>query len=399
MDRERGRAPRRAGVTPPRAHAARRQPLDTARSRRPTVRAPHRPRRARRSTIASSARAAARSGCRSALDGLAVRAPRWATIRDIEATLREHAAWILRTLAEWRARRRDVLPREWKSGAPILFQGRELTLALHRRARGRSRPICSTSPCYHPSPHDEQAIAAFVVRWLQATRRCASWCRASPRSPRGSRASTPTVKLSNARSEWGSCNHKGEIRFYWRLDPAAARARRLRRRARGRAPGRAQSLGAVLGAGRDAFPGHAAARRALGDWTALLEESERRRASSAVAPNRSCVVRGPASAGSATSILACACSNARERRSELVAASACRATRRRAARSESRRVRAATQSSRFGHVPVDDELAAVAALDLEDSVVERPVDVDVGPAASAVSSAFRSPRACGRRRR
>ena len=25
------------------------------------------------------------------------------------------------------------------------------------------------------------------------------------------------VKLSNARTQWGSCNHKGEIRLNWRL--------------------------------------------------------------------------------------------------------------------------------------------------------------------------------------
>ena len=27
----------------------------------------------------------------------------------------------------------------------------------------------------------------------------------------------PPVKLTNARSEWGSCNHRGEIRLNWRL--------------------------------------------------------------------------------------------------------------------------------------------------------------------------------------
>ena len=31
------------------------------------------------------------------------------------------------------------------------------------------------------------------------------------------------MRLSNARSEWGSCNARGEIRLSWRLVPAAAR--------------------------------------------------------------------------------------------------------------------------------------------------------------------------------
>ena len=46
------------------------------------------------------------------LEGLTVRAPRWVTIRDIELALSERAEWIVKTLAEWRARRRDVMPRE-----------------------------------------------------------------------------------------------------------------------------------------------------------------------------------------------------------------------------------------------------------------------------------------------
>ena len=46
-------------------------------------------------------------------EGLTVRAPRWVTLRDIDAALVERAAWILRSLTEWRARRRDVMPREW----------------------------------------------------------------------------------------------------------------------------------------------------------------------------------------------------------------------------------------------------------------------------------------------
>ena len=53
--------------------------------------------------------------------------------------------WIVRSLDEWRMRRRDVMPREWKSGAPIVYRGGELALAYStRRSARRSRPTCST---------------------------------------------------------------------------------------------------------------------------------------------------------------------------------------------------------------------------------------------------------------
>ena len=80
----------------------------------------------------------------------------------------------------------------------------------------------------------------------------------------------PPVKISNARSEWGSCNHKGEIRLNWRLAQLPteladyvvaheiAHLVELNHSAR---------FWAVVEA---LMPGHAARRRALDDWTALL---------------------------------------------------------------------------------------------------------------------------------
>jgi predicted metal-dependent hydrolase len=73
------------------------------------------------------------------LSGLTVRAPRWVSIREIDENLSKRGAWILRSIDEWRARRRDVMPREWKTGAPILYRGRELSLALHAHRSERLR--------------------------------------------------------------------------------------------------------------------------------------------------------------------------------------------------------------------------------------------------------------------
>src|SRR4029434_2832982 len=99
--------------------------------------------------------------------GLTVRAPRWVSRREIDETLAERGAWILRSLDEWRARRRDVLPREWKTGAPILYLGRELTLAVHpARTRDIFADLLNLS-VLHPAAHDERQVAAFVGHWLR----------------------------------------------------------------------------------------------------------------------------------------------------------------------------------------------------------------------------------------
>ena len=101
------------------------------------------------------------------LEGLTVRAPRWVTIREIERALLERAEWIVKSLVEWRARRRDVMPREWKSGAPIVYRGRELALELFP---ARSAAIVADLfhlTVSHPAPHDEREVAASVGHWLK----------------------------------------------------------------------------------------------------------------------------------------------------------------------------------------------------------------------------------------
>jgi predicted metal-dependent hydrolase len=203
------------------------------------------------------------------LDGLTVRAPRWVAIAEVEAALRERAAWILRTLDAWRGRRRDVLPREWKSGAPILYRGRELALAVFRSRRALVRPDLFDLTVLHPHAGDETHVSGFVRQWLreEALRLVAP--RAAEFAARLAR-NAPPVRISNARSEWGSCNHRGEIRLNWRLSqlPAdladyvvaheVAHLVELNHSAR---------FWAVVEA---LMPGHAARRRALDDWTALL---------------------------------------------------------------------------------------------------------------------------------
>jgi predicted metal-dependent hydrolase len=75
--------------------------------------------------------------------GLVVRAPRWVAIREVELALRERAAWVVETLAEWRDRGRESLPTEWQAGAPCL-PGSRVTLALFPAPEPRSMPTGCT---------------------------------------------------------------------------------------------------------------------------------------------------------------------------------------------------------------------------------------------------------------
>jgi predicted metal-dependent hydrolase len=209
-------------------------------------------------------------GMQVGLSGLSVRAPRYVSIREIETALTERDAWILRSLDEWRARRRDVFPRAWKSGAPILYQGRELTLALHpARKRAVAADLINLS-VLHPDPADERGVEALVTRWLrdEAVRLLAP--RVAETAARVV-AAPPTLKLSNARSEWGSCNQHGVIRLSWRLvqlPPELASYVVAHEVAHLVEMNHSKQFWCLV---ESLHPGHAEARRALDDWTALLE--------------------------------------------------------------------------------------------------------------------------------
>jgi predicted metal-dependent hydrolase len=203
------------------------------------------------------------------LDGLTVRAPRWVALRDVEQALRERTGWILRALDEWQARRRDVMPREWKSGAPIVFRGVELALAVHPARHTTIAADLFHLTVRHPHAHDERQVAASVGDWLKDQ----AWALVATRVGEYLRrvaTHAPSVRLSNARSEWGSCNAKGEIRLNWRLvqlPPRLAEYVVAHEVAHIVELNHSPRFWAVVEA---LLPGHAALRRELDDWTALL---------------------------------------------------------------------------------------------------------------------------------
>lgn len=203
--------------------------------------------------------------------GLIVRAPRWVSLREIEKALVERAAWIVKTLVEWRGRNTESLPAEWRSGASVLYQGRALALALFP-ARSKAVEVDLLHLIVrHPSPSDERQIAAFVGHWLR--QQALTWL--APRVAHFAslvQVATPALKISNARTQWGSCNHRGEIRLSWRLIQLPPRladyvvAHEVSHLIELNHSPRFWALVESL------LPGHAEARRELDDLTPLLAD-------------------------------------------------------------------------------------------------------------------------------
>src|SRR5580704_12988997 len=107
--------------------------------------------------------------------GLAITAPRWVTIADIESAIVEKETWIFKKLGEWQARAQErALPRiEWKDGAQLPYLGRTISIMLTAVPGSLdSTPFfdADKSVLWLALPRDAQPqhIRERVQRWLHA---------------------------------------------------------------------------------------------------------------------------------------------------------------------------------------------------------------------------------------
>ncbi|UCV27846.1 M48 family metallopeptidase [Ferribacterium limneticum] len=144
--------------------------------------------------------------------GLRVGAPTRARIGDIEKLIHQHGDWVLDKLAAWRDRPAPG-KLEITDGTIIPLLGEPLTIAL--TSVGRSRWQFGPGTLYlHPV--NAGATKALLEKALREKARAVFAERLQIHAPRLGVA-TPPLRLSSARTRWGSCNHRGDIALNWRL--------------------------------------------------------------------------------------------------------------------------------------------------------------------------------------
>ncbi len=152
-------------------------------------------------------------------DGLTISAPRWVTVREIEAAIAEKSRWIRakrREWHEWRAKRR--LPQVvFADGAVLPYLGGSIALRLRAEA-GATRLDAVSFELHVALPHHaaEAQVRDAVQSWLQGEAARVFGERIERFAGRiGPKFSG--WRLSSARSQWGSCTHDGRVRLNWRL--------------------------------------------------------------------------------------------------------------------------------------------------------------------------------------
>jgi predicted metal-dependent hydrolase len=149
--------------------------------------------------------------------GLTVSAPLTIPVARIEHMVRESERWVVKKLAVWRDRQVPVV--RWEDGTTLPYLGGTLRLRLADARRARCVREGDELTAFVAS-REPAAVAKAVVAWYRRealahfAHRAFFYSRLAGLAP-------PRVMLSSAKSRWGSCNSRREIRLAWRLVKAA----------------------------------------------------------------------------------------------------------------------------------------------------------------------------------
>jgi len=152
--------------------------------------------------------------------GLTISAPRWVTLREIDAAVAEKESWIRKKLLHWREwRERRKLPElRFADGGQLPYLGGSLVLRLVAVAEPTVIESEGRRELHLPLPPGaaELQVRDALLAWLQGEARRVFGQRLAEIAPR---IDVPfkSWTLSSARSQWGSCTADRRLRLNWRL--------------------------------------------------------------------------------------------------------------------------------------------------------------------------------------
>jgi len=148
-------------------------------------------------------------------EGLIVHAPKRIAQTYLESLIVLKADWILKKLEARSANQHP--PMQWQHGDQLLLLGNTITLVTKQDTRSRAvEYMPGFLQLAMPNHNEPSAVEKKVLQWYKKqaltdfSRRLALFA-----TKLG--VPTPELFLSNARSRWGSCNSRKEIRLNWRL--------------------------------------------------------------------------------------------------------------------------------------------------------------------------------------
>lgn len=148
-------------------------------------------------------------------DGLIVHAPKRIAQYQLETILQQKSNWILKKLKS--LQQQQLPPLQWQDGEQLLLLGNQVTLAIKHDVPSRASVSHSPGVLALDLPTAEKAaVSRKVLQWYKK-QALVDFARRLEIFSAKLGVPTPKLLISSARTRWGSCNSKREVRLNWRL--------------------------------------------------------------------------------------------------------------------------------------------------------------------------------------
>lgn len=146
---------------------------------------------------------------------LIVRAPNTASQAQIDAVVERKAGWIKSTRIRLAQEYPGVTTRQFIPGETFWYLGEQYTLSLI----DRQRPPLELEGCFRLSRHAQDRARSVFIDWYREETRAITHDLINDYTRRfGFRVNQ--VRITSARTRWGSCSGKNNLNFTYRLSMA-----------------------------------------------------------------------------------------------------------------------------------------------------------------------------------
>jgi predicted metal-dependent hydrolase len=148
-------------------------------------------------------------------DGLVVHAPKYILEFQLKKLIQDKSTWIINKLE---ARKKNAVPPLiWQDGETLQWLGNAMTLYVAHDSKNKQAQFNHDSlTILCPDANQQEAVQRKVVQWYKK-QAIVDFRRRLEIFATKLNVPTPPLKTSNARTRWGSCSSRGDIRINWRL--------------------------------------------------------------------------------------------------------------------------------------------------------------------------------------
>lgn len=143
---------------------------------------------------------------------LIIRAPKKASLRQINQLVRENISWIKRTQQEARSKYRPSRPRQYLEGEVFQYLGNQYPLLYV----DRTRPKLTLKRSFELSKTNQNQAESLFIEWYRKQAKIVFRDRANHLSSKFG-LKYKGIRVTSAQKRWGSCNSRGGLNFPWRL--------------------------------------------------------------------------------------------------------------------------------------------------------------------------------------